>query len=57
MSLFSIVFKGGWLLLPILIGSVIALAIIIDRYLVIRKSRLNVPAFLVKIRSQLKKKI
>jgi biopolymer transport protein ExbB len=56
MSIFSIVLKGGWLLVPIFIASVIAVAIIIDRYFVIRKSRLNVPSFMVKIRSYLKKR-
>ena len=56
MSIFSIVVKGGWLLVPIFIASVIAVAIIIDRYFVIRKSKLNVPSFMVKIRSYLKKK-
>lgn len=55
MSLFSIIIKGGWLLIPIFIASIIAVAIIIDRYVVINKSRLNVPSFLVKIRSYLKR--
>jgi biopolymer transport protein ExbB len=56
MSIFSIVVKGGWILIPIFIASVIAVAIIIDRYFVIRKSKLNVPSFMVKIRSYLKKR-
>ncbi len=56
MSIFSIVLKGGWILVPIFIASVIAVAIIIDRYFVIRKSKLNVPSFMVKIRSYLKKR-
>ncbi|MDZ7766891.1 MAG: MotA/TolQ/ExbB proton channel family protein [Melioribacteraceae bacterium] len=56
MNLLSVIFKGGWLMLPIFIASVIAVAIIIDRYIVIRKSKLNAPAFLVKIRSLLRKK-
>jgi biopolymer transport protein ExbB len=56
MSIFSIVVKGGWILVPIFIASVIAVAIIIDRYFVIRKSKLNVPSFMVKIRSYLKKR-
>jgi len=55
MSIFSIVVKGGWILIPIFISSVFAVAIIIDRYFVIRKSKLNVPSFMVKIRSYLKK--
>ena len=53
MSIFSIVLKGGWLLVPIFIASVVAGAIIIDRYFVFRKSRMNVPSFMVKIRSYL----
>jgi len=56
MSIFSIVLKGGWILVPIFISSVVAVAIIIDRYIVIRKSSLNVPSFMVKIRSYLKKR-
>ena len=55
MTLFSIIIKGGWLLIPIFIASIIAVAIIIDRYIVIKRSRLNVPSFLVKIRSHLKR--
>ncbi|MFC2083986.1 MotA/TolQ/ExbB proton channel family protein [Bacteroidota bacterium] len=55
MSLLSIVIKGGWLLVPIFIASVIAVTIIIERYIVIRKSRSNVPSFLVKIRRMLKR--
>ena len=42
-------------MLPILLSSIIALGIIIDRLISIRKSRLNVPAFMVKIRGMLKK--
>ncbi|HET55430.1 MAG TPA: MotA/TolQ/ExbB proton channel family protein [Ignavibacteria bacterium] len=55
MNLLSVLFKGGWIMLPIFIASIIAVAIIIDRYTVIRKSKLNAPAFLVKIRSLLKR--
>lgn len=56
MNLLSVLLKGGWLMLPIFLSSIIAVAIIIDRYIVLRKSRMNVPAFLVKIRGMLKKK-
>lgn len=56
MNLLSVLMQGGWLMLPILLASVIAGAIIIDRYFVIRKSKLNVPVFLVKIRGMLKRK-
>ncbi|MAT57165.1 MAG: MotA/TolQ/ExbB proton channel family protein [Melioribacteraceae bacterium] len=54
MRIIMVLVKGGWLMLPILISSLIAIAIIIDRYIVIRKSRLNVPAFLVKVRGMLR---
>ncbi len=55
MNLFSVLLKGGWLMLPIFLASIIAIAIIIDRYLVIRKSKSNVPTFMLKIRTFLKK--
>ncbi len=41
---------------PILLISVIAVKIIVERYLVIRKSKSNIPAFLVKLRYFLKKR-
>lgn len=56
MNLLSVLLKGGWLMLPIFLSSIVAVAIIIDRYIVIRKSRINVPSFLVKIRGMLKRK-
>ena len=55
MNLLEIVLKGGWVMLFIFIASLVAISIIIDRYLVIKKSRSNIPAFLVKIRGLLKK--
>jgi len=55
MNLLEVVLKGGWVMLFIFIASIMAISIIVDRYLTIRKSRLNVPAFLVKIRGLLKK--
>lgn len=56
MNLLEIVLQGGWIMLPIFLASIIAVAIIIDRYIVIRRSKMNVPAFLVRIRGMLKKK-
>ena len=56
MNLLSVLLKGGWLIIPIILSSVIAVAIIIDRAIILRKSRMNVPAFLVKIRGILKKR-
>jgi biopolymer transport protein ExbB len=55
MSLFEVVLKGGWIMLFIFIASLVAITIIVDRYLVIKKSRSNIPAFLIKIRGLLKK--
>ncbi|GAB4136581.1 MAG: MotA/TolQ/ExbB proton channel family protein [Ignavibacteriales bacterium] len=56
MNLFSMLTKGGWLMIPIFLSSIIAVGIIIDRYLLIRKSKLNIPSFMVKIRAFLKRK-
>ncbi|MFH0733804.1 MAG: MotA/TolQ/ExbB proton channel family protein [bacterium] len=56
MSFFSIFLQGGFIMWPILLCSAIAVKIIIERYLVIKKSKANIPAFLVKLRSFLKKR-
>ena len=56
MNLFSMLTKGGWLMIPIFLSSIIAVAIIIDRYFLIRKSKLNIPSFMVKIGAFLKRK-
>lgn len=56
MNLFSMLTKGGWLMVPIFLSSIIAVGIIIDRYLLIRKSKLNIPSFMVKMRAFLKRK-
>ncbi len=56
MELFSIFLKGGIIMWFILACSIIGLTVIIDRYIVIRKARINVPAFMVRIRGMLKKK-
>ena len=48
--------KGGLVMWPILVCSIIAVAISIEKFLVIRKSKINVPAFSIKIRGILKKK-
>ncbi len=56
MNLFSVLLKGGWLMLPIFLASIVAVAIIIDRYIVLNRSKSNVPTFMLKIRTFLKKK-
>ena len=56
MNLFAIFMKGGVIMWPILLCSVIGLTVIIDRYIVLRKAKINIPAFMVRIRGMIKKK-
>lgn len=56
MDLLSVFLKGGFLMWPILLSSIVGLAIAIDRYIVIRRAKINAPKFLIKIRTMLKKK-
>ncbi len=56
MNLFSIFMKGGIVMWPILLCSIIGLTVIIDRYIVLRKAKINIPAFMVRIRGLIKKK-
>ncbi len=56
MNLLHIVMQGGWLMVFILLASLIAAYIIVNRYIVIRRSKMNVPVFLVKLRGMLKRK-
>ncbi|MDY0083955.1 MAG: MotA/TolQ/ExbB proton channel family protein [Ignavibacteriaceae bacterium] len=56
MNLFDIFIKGGLIMWPILISSIIGLAVSIDRFMMLRKAKINVPAFMVRIRGFIKKK-
>jgi len=56
MNLFDIFLKGGIIMWPILLSSIIGLAVSIDRFLMLRKAKINVPAFMVRIRGFIKKK-
>ena len=56
MELISIFLKGGIVMWFILACSIIGLTVVIDRYIVIRKAKINVPAFMVRLRGMLKKK-
>lgn len=53
MNLLSILAKGGWLMIVIGLFSLIAAGIFIERLLVLRKNKLNVNAFLRKLRQSL----
>lgn len=56
MNLLEIFLKGGFIMWPILLSSIIGLAVSIDRFLMLRKAKINVPAFMVRIRGFIKKK-
>jgi len=56
MNLLDIFLKGGFIMWPILLSSIIGLAVSIDRFLTLRKAKINVPAFMVRIRGYIKKK-
>jgi biopolymer transport protein ExbB len=56
MNLLSVLAKGGWLMIPIAIFSIIAMGIFIERMLVLRKTRINLNAFLLKLRQQISKR-
>jgi biopolymer transport protein ExbB len=53
MNLLSILAKGGWLMIPIGIFSLVALGIFIERLLVLRRSQINFNAFLIKLRQHI----
>lgn len=56
MSLFDIAAKGGWIMLLIALSSVVALAIFIERYFTLRKSRINARTFVLQIQNLLMRK-
>ncbi len=56
MNLLEIFLRGGIIMWLILISSIIGLAVVIDRFIVLRKAKINIPAFLVRIRGFIKKK-
>jgi len=54
MNLFEIFLKGGVLMWPILLCSVVGLAVIIERFWALRLAKINLPAFMVRIRGYIK---
>lgn len=55
MDFLSIFLRGGFIMYPILLLSVLGVGIAIERYLVIRKARMNAPKFTLNIRNMLVK--
>jgi len=55
MSLFQIVAKGGWLMIPISLCSIIAVAVFVERILTLRKIRVNSRRFILQVRNLLLK--
>ena len=53
MSVFDIAARGGWIMLLIALSSVIALAIFIERYVTLRKIRVNARTFVLQIQNLL----
>jgi biopolymer transport protein ExbB len=55
MDLLTGFLKGGLLMWPILLCSIITIAIVIERYFVLRQASVNVPRFMIQIRELMKK--
>jgi biopolymer transport protein ExbB len=51
MSVLELFTAGGLIMYPILLCSVIAVAIVVERYLALRKARLDVGQFMMKVKS------
>ena len=56
MNFFEIFLKGGYVMWLILACSVLGLSVVIDRFIVLRKAKINVPAFMIRLRGLIKKK-
>ena len=56
MNLFDIFLKGGVIMWAILFSSVIGLSVVIDRFITLRRAKINVPAFIVRLRGFIKNK-
>lgn len=56
MNLFEIFMKGGVIMWLILASSIVGLAVVFDRLMFLRKAKINVPAFMVRLRGLIKKK-
>ena len=50
-DLLSVFAKGSWIMVPILICSLIAVAIIVEKFLSLRKARINASHFILRVKS------
>ena len=51
LDIFSLLFKGGWIMIPIALASVLALTITIERFISLRKIKIIPPGFLAGLKS------
>jgi biopolymer transport protein ExbB len=54
MSFFSVLVKGGWLMIPIAICSFIGAGIVLERWLTLRKARVNTGTLMNRVRQALR---
>lgn len=50
LSLWDMALNGGWLMIPLVILSIIAIYIFVERFIVIRKAKMDAPYFMDRIR-------
>lgn len=51
LDLFSLLIKGGWVMIPILFASVLALTLTIERFISLRKSKVIPPQFMQEVKN------
>ncbi|OQY30159.1 MAG: hypothetical protein B6244_00920 [Candidatus Cloacimonetes bacterium 4572_55] len=54
-SLFNVLLKGGWMIIPIFIASLVALAISIERWITLRRARIDTESFIQEIKEIVRK--
>ena len=55
MNLLSIASRGGWVMALILVCSIIAVFVIIERFIALRKAKINIKHFMIKLRGYVAK--